>query len=182
MVLLFSSLWAAHLSGMGFDFIVIAPLLPCHCSFFLSLEVGYLFLMGSSILLSMSVQQRVVILVLLQEEMSACPLLCHLELEAPSSFQKSYFSFLPLSLHSLYFHYILFCHSCSMHSLLVPPFRTYFFSLKFFVMIFLIFFFKQLLCLSSPFFSSLYSKKKYVFIFGCAGSSLLCGPFSSCGR
>ena len=77
---------------------------------------------------------------------------------------------------------ILFCHSCSMHSLLVPPFRTYFFSLKFFVMIFLIFFFKQLLCLSSPFFSSLSSKKKYVFIFGCAGSSLLCGPFSSCGR
>ena len=165
MVLLFSSLWAAHLSGMGFDFIVIAPLLPCHCSFFLSLEVGYLFLMGSSILLSMSVQQRVVILVLLQEEMSACPLLCHLELEAPSSFQKSYFSFLPLSLHSLYFHYILFCHSCSMHSLLVPPFRTYFFSLKFFVMIFLIFFFKQLLCLSSPFFSSLSSKKKVCIYF-----------------
>ena len=84
LVLLFSSLWAAHLACMGFDFIMFVPLLPCHCSFFLSLEVGYLFLMGSSILLSMVVQQLVVILVLSQEEMSACPLLCHLELEAPS--------------------------------------------------------------------------------------------------
>ena len=34
MVLLFSSLWAAHLAGMGFDFIMIAPLLPSHCGFF----------------------------------------------------------------------------------------------------------------------------------------------------
>ena len=84
MVLLFSSLWAAHLACMGFDFIMFVPLLPCHCSFFLSLEVGYLFLMGSSILLSMVVQQLVVILVLSQEEISTCPLLCHFELEAPS--------------------------------------------------------------------------------------------------
>ena len=39
----------------------------------LSLDVGYLFLVGSSILLSMVVQQLVAILVLSQEEMSTCP-------------------------------------------------------------------------------------------------------------
>ena len=30
LVLLFSSLWVAHLEDMGFDFIMIAPLLPSH--------------------------------------------------------------------------------------------------------------------------------------------------------
>ena len=39
----------------------------------LPLEVGYLFLVGSNILLSMVVQQRVAILEFLQEKMSACP-------------------------------------------------------------------------------------------------------------
>ena len=56
--------------GMGFDVIMIAPLLPSRNSS-LSLDMGYLFLMGSSILLLMVVQQLVVILVLLQEQMSA---------------------------------------------------------------------------------------------------------------
>ena len=37
------------------------------------LDVGYLFLVGSNILLSMVVQQRVVILEFSQEKMSACP-------------------------------------------------------------------------------------------------------------
>ena len=39
----------------------------------LPLDVGYLFLVGSSILLSMVVQQLIVILVLSQEELHACP-------------------------------------------------------------------------------------------------------------
>ena len=39
----------------------------------LSLDVGYLFLVSSGVLLSMSVQQLVAILVLLQEEMGAYP-------------------------------------------------------------------------------------------------------------
>ena len=56
--------------GMGFDVIVIAPLLPS-CSYSLSLDMGYLFMMGSSILLLMVIQQLVVILVLMQEQMSA---------------------------------------------------------------------------------------------------------------
>ena len=51
---------------MVFDFIVIAPLLPSCCGF-LSLDMGYLFLVGSSILLLMVVQQLVAILVLSQE-------------------------------------------------------------------------------------------------------------------
>ena len=41
----------------------------------LSLDMGCIFVVGSSILLSMVVQQLVVILVLLQKEMSACPIL-----------------------------------------------------------------------------------------------------------
>ena len=40
---------------------------------FLSLDMGYLFLVGSGILLLMVVQQLVKILVISQEEMSACP-------------------------------------------------------------------------------------------------------------
>ena len=34
LVLLFFSLWVTHPAGMVFDFIVITPLLPSHCSFF----------------------------------------------------------------------------------------------------------------------------------------------------
>ena len=41
--------------GMGFDFIVIVPLLPSHCDF-LFLEAGHLFLVVSSVLLLMVVQ------------------------------------------------------------------------------------------------------------------------------
>ena len=52
LVLLFSSLWVTHLAGMGLDFIVIAPLLPSHCGSSLSLNMGYIFLVGSSVLLS----------------------------------------------------------------------------------------------------------------------------------
>ena len=33
LVLLFSSLWVVHWVGMGFYFIVIAHLIPCHCDF-----------------------------------------------------------------------------------------------------------------------------------------------------
>ena len=58
--------------GIGFDFILIAPLLLPPCFSFV-LGVRYLFLVGSSILLSMVVQQLVVIVVLSQEKMSACP-------------------------------------------------------------------------------------------------------------
>ena len=72
LVLLFSSLWVTNLAGMGFDFIMIAPLLPSYWAS-LSSNVGYLFLVGSSVLLLMAVQQLVAILVLSQEEMSTRP-------------------------------------------------------------------------------------------------------------
>ena len=65
---------------IGFDFIVIVPLTAASS---LSLDIGYLFLVGSRILLSMIVQQPVVILVLSQEEMTTCPL-CHIEPEKRS--------------------------------------------------------------------------------------------------
>ena len=48
-------LWVTHLGGMGFDFIVIAPLLPSHWGFFV-FGCGVFFLVGSGILLSMVVQ------------------------------------------------------------------------------------------------------------------------------
>ena len=74
MVLLFSSSWVTHLAGMGFDFIVIDPLLLFCCSFFFCLWTwGILFLVGSSILLSMVVPQLVAILMISQEEMSTHP-------------------------------------------------------------------------------------------------------------
>ena len=66
LVLLFSSLWVIHLVGVGFDFIIIVPLLPSCCSLYFVLDLGYLFLVGSSILLSLVVQQLVAILVLSQ--------------------------------------------------------------------------------------------------------------------
>ena len=62
LVLLFSSLWVTFLTGMGFDFMVIMPLLP-YCFFFV-FGCGVSFLVGPSILLLMVVQQLVVILVL----------------------------------------------------------------------------------------------------------------------
>ena len=71
MALLISSLWVAHLVSMGFDFIVIVPLLPSVVASPLSLDERYLlWLLYSNALLSMVVQQLVVILVLWQEEMS----------------------------------------------------------------------------------------------------------------
>ena len=76
LVLLFSSVWFVQLAGIGFAFIVIAPLLPAHGSF--SFDVGhgnlfFFFLVGSSILLSMTAQQLVVILALSQEKINVHP-------------------------------------------------------------------------------------------------------------
>ena len=70
LVLLFSSLWVTLLAGMGFDFIMIAPLLPFHCGFFFVFGWGLSFLVGSTVLLSMVVQKLVAILGVLQAEMS----------------------------------------------------------------------------------------------------------------
>ena len=58
---------------MGFDFIVIAPLLPYHCDFSFVFGCGVSFLLSSSVFLSMIVQQLVVILVFSQEGVRACP-------------------------------------------------------------------------------------------------------------
>ena len=58
-------------ASMGFDFIMIVPLLPSCCSFFFAFGRGVSFLVGFSVLLSMVFQQLVAILVLLEEEMSA---------------------------------------------------------------------------------------------------------------
>ena len=58
---------------MGFDFIVIVPLLPSHWGFSFVFGCGVSFLVSSSVFLLMIVQQLVVILVLSQEGVSACP-------------------------------------------------------------------------------------------------------------
>ena len=58
---------------MGFDFIVIAPLLPSHCSFSFVFGCGVSFLVSSSVFLSMIVQQFIVIPVLSQEGVSTHP-------------------------------------------------------------------------------------------------------------
>ena len=58
---------------MGFDFSVIAPLLPPHCSFCFVFECGVSFLVSPSIFLLMAVQQLVVTSVLLQQDMSTHP-------------------------------------------------------------------------------------------------------------
>ena len=58
---------------MGFDFIVIARLLPSHCGFSFVFGCGVSFLVSSSVFLLMIVQQLVVILVLLQEGVSTRP-------------------------------------------------------------------------------------------------------------
>ena len=59
--------------GMGFDFILIVPLLPSYCGFFFVFGCGVSFLVSSSVFLSMTVQQLVVILVFLQEGVRARP-------------------------------------------------------------------------------------------------------------
>ena len=51
----------------GFDFIVIAPLLPSHCGFSFVFGCGVSVLVSSSVFLSMIVEQLVVIPVLSQE-------------------------------------------------------------------------------------------------------------------
>ena len=43
LILLFSSLWVIHVAGMGFDFIMITPVLPSHFSFFFVFECGVSF-------------------------------------------------------------------------------------------------------------------------------------------
>ena len=58
---------------MGFDFIVIAPLLLSHCSFSFVFGCEVSFLVSSSVFLSRIVQQSVVILVLSQEGVSTRP-------------------------------------------------------------------------------------------------------------
>ena len=64
-----SVLWlgVTHPVVMGFDFIVIAPLLPSPCSFSFVFGCGVSFLLSSSVFLSLMVQQLVVIPVLSQE-------------------------------------------------------------------------------------------------------------------
>ena len=57
---------------MGFDFIVIAPLLPSHCGFSFVFGCWVSFLVSSSVFLSMTVQQLVVIPVLWQEGVKLC--------------------------------------------------------------------------------------------------------------
>ena len=68
------SLWVLP-AGMGFDFVAIAPSYCLAGASSLSLDVGYLFLVGSSVLLSavLLVQQLVAILGLSQEELSTQP-------------------------------------------------------------------------------------------------------------
>ena len=56
LVLLFSSLWVSYLAGMVFHCIVIVPLLLFIGASPLSLDVGYLFLVGSSVFQLMVVQ------------------------------------------------------------------------------------------------------------------------------
>ena len=58
---------------MGFDFIVIAPLLPSLCGFSFVFGCGVSFLVSSSVFLLMIVQQLVVILVFSQEGVRAHP-------------------------------------------------------------------------------------------------------------
>ena len=58
---------------MELDFIVIVSLLPSHCAFSFVFGCGVSFLVSSSVFLLMTVQQLVVIPMLLQEEVRACP-------------------------------------------------------------------------------------------------------------
>ena len=58
---------------MGFDFTLIAPLLPSHFGFSFVFRCGVSFMVSSSVFLSMIVQQLVVILVFSQEGVRARP-------------------------------------------------------------------------------------------------------------
>ena len=58
---------------MGFDFIVIAPLLPSHCGFSFVFGCGVSFLVSSGVFLMMIVEQLAVIPVLSQEGVSTRP-------------------------------------------------------------------------------------------------------------
>ena len=58
---------------MGFDFTVIAPLLPSHCGFSFVFGCGVSFLVSSSVFQLMIVQQLVLILVFSQEGVRARP-------------------------------------------------------------------------------------------------------------
>ena len=58
---------------MRFDFTVIVTLQPSHCSFYFVFGCEVYFLVSSSVFLSMTVQQLVVIPVLLKEGLSAHP-------------------------------------------------------------------------------------------------------------
>ena len=71
---------------MGFDFTVIAPLVPSHCGFSFVFGCGVSILLSSIVFLSMIVQQLVVVPVLSQEGVSACPLLRHVEPISSTSF------------------------------------------------------------------------------------------------
>ena len=61
--------------GYGFDSKLDSPFLPSFLgfSFVFGRGVSFFVCMGSNILLSMVIQQRVAILELLQEKMSTCP-------------------------------------------------------------------------------------------------------------
>ena len=58
---------------MGFDFVVIAPLLPSHCGFSFVFGCGVSFLVSSSVFLSMIVQHLVMIPAFSQEGVRARP-------------------------------------------------------------------------------------------------------------
>ena len=77
LLLLFSSLWVTHPAGMGFDFIKLRsnciPTTVSLCLLCCLWTWGIFFLVGSSGLLSMAVQQLVAILVLSQKKMSTHP-------------------------------------------------------------------------------------------------------------
>ena len=69
--------WVTHLAVMGFDFIVIVPLLPCHCTFFFVFGCGVSFLVSSSVL-SMIVE-LLWFRCSCKREWAHVLLLCHLE-------------------------------------------------------------------------------------------------------
>ena len=74
---------------MGFDFTVIAPLLPSHCGFSFIFGCGVSFLVSSSVFLSMIVQQLVVILVFSQEGVRARPSTPPYIYDEPETFYSS---------------------------------------------------------------------------------------------
>ena len=68
LVLLFSSLWGTHPAGVGFDFIMIVPLLPSHCGFYYVFQCGVSSFGGFQCPPVNSCSKNSCILVLLQEE------------------------------------------------------------------------------------------------------------------